>query len=66
MSLRKLFPGEEGIYCNSQNEEREVTIPVDNMAEYQELVELAQKQLNDLSATLNKLNNFSIKMKITF
>lgn len=66
MSLRKLFFGEEGIYCNSENEAREVTVPINNMAEYQELIELAEQQLNDLMNTFRKLENFDIKMKITF
>lgn len=66
MSLRKLFPGEECIYCNSENEERAVTVPINNMAEYQELIERAEQQLNDLKDTFHKLKNFDIKMKITF
>ena len=66
MSLSKISPCGGNISCHSDDEKREVIIPIDNMAEYQELVELAQKQLNDLNETIKKLRFFNINMKITF
>lgn len=66
MSLSKVPLCGGNINCVSDDEKREIIIPVDNMAEYQELVALAQKQLNDLNLTLSKLKSFEIKMKITF
>lgn len=66
MSLSKIPPCGGNISCYSDDESREVIIPIDNMAEYQELVELAQKQLEDLNKTLRELQFFRIKMKITF
>ncbi len=66
MSLSKIPPCGGNISCCSDDEKREILIPVDNMAEYKELVELAQKQLNDLNETLRKLRFLDINMKITF
>lgn len=66
MSLSKIPPCGSNINCHADDESRELIIPIDNMAEYQELVELAQKQLNDLNNTIEKLRFFSINMKITF
>lgn len=66
MSLKKLFPDEESIQSNPEDEGRTVTVPINNMAEYQELIELAENQLNDLKDTLYKLKYFDINMKITF
>lgn len=66
MSLSKVPPCGGNISTHSDDESRRVIIPIDNMAEYQELVELAQKQLDDLNETLLKLQCFSVTMKITF
>lgn len=66
MSLNKNPPFGGNISCYSDDERREIAIPVNNMAEYQELIELAQKQLDDLNSTLKKLELFDITMKITF
>lgn len=66
MSLSKIPSCGGNISCCSDDEKREIRIPVDNMAEYKELVELAQEQLNDLNETLRKLRFLDINMKITF
>lgn len=66
MSLSKIPPCGSNISCHADDESREFIIPIDNMAEYQELVELAQKQLNDLNETIRKLRFFKIEMKVTF
>ncbi len=66
MSLSKLPLYGGNIRCLSDDDRREIIIPVDNMAEYQELIETAQRQLNDLKLTLEKLKSFEVKMKITF
>lgn len=59
MSLRELYP------CESVNE-RTFRVCVNHMKEYQELVQTAKKQLEDLNKTLNELEKLDIKMDITF
>lgn len=66
MSLSKIPPCGGNMYIIEDDEKREVVVPLDNMAEYQDLVELAQKQLDDLNETIRKLSFFRINMKITF
>lgn len=59
MSLRELYP------CESANE-RTFQVHVNHMAEYQELIKTAQKQLEDLRKTLRELECLEVKMDITF
>lgn len=55
-----------GVTSLRNGEEIEINVPIQNMAEYDELISLAKKQLNELSETLHKLYCLDITMKITF
>lgn len=59
MSLRGLYPCESANECTFQ-------VHVNHMAEYQELIKTAQKQLEDLRKTLRELECLEVKMDITF
>lgn len=59
MSLRELKPYESA-------EDRTFRVYVNHMKEYQELLETAKNQLEDLNRTLKELERLDIKMDISF
>lgn len=46
--------------------EHYINIPVNNMQEYNDLIELAMRQASELNRTISLLKTFEVKMKIIF
>ena len=60
------FWGLNDITYDRNDEEIKINVPIRNMAEYQELINLAQQQTAELQETLHKLYDLDAIMKITF
>ena len=63
---RQAYPCGGDISACSDDRERTVIIPVDNMEEYQALIKEVRQKYEELNELIKRIEHFDIKMKITF
>ena len=54
------------IQCTAEGRQRTISVPINNMEEYRDLIRTIESKQQELNKLIEKLKNFEVKMEIKF